>query len=56
MKTNYKGYQIDYKNSGAVIYKVKTFIKALASDDPNTSGVSGLTKAKKHIDSLDNVR
>jgi hypothetical protein len=52
MTTNYKGFQIDYKDSGAVIYKDGKFIKAFASDDPNTAEVKGVDKAKKYIDAL----
>lgn len=51
MKTAYKGFEIDYKDSGAVVYKDNKFIKAFASDDPKTKEVSGLEKAKKFIDS-----
>jgi hypothetical protein len=49
-KTEYKGYQIDFKESGAVVYFNNEFIKAFASDDPNTTEITGLSKAKKFID------
>lgn len=52
MTTTYKNFQIDYKDSGAVIYKEDKFVKAFASDDKGTSEISGLEKAKKYIDSI----
>ncbi len=52
MKTTYKTFEIDYKESGAIISKDSNFIKAFASDDKGTSEVSGLEKSKKYIDSL----
>ena len=52
MKTTYKTFEIDYKESGAVIHKDGNFIKAFASDDKGTNEISGLKKSKKYIDSL----
>jgi hypothetical protein len=49
MTTTYKGFKIDFKDSGAII-EIPTF-KAFASDE-TTTGKSGLEKAKDFIDKL----
>lgn len=53
MTQTFKGFQINYKNGGAILYKKSKFIKAFASDETK-NGKSGITKAKEFVNNLNN--